>query len=284
MSSIRVAELYNKPLPEHPHWVSGGVLPKNGVMIMGGEAKIGKTWLCLEMAQTLSEGGNLWGLDKYETVDPVGVHYFDAEVGEYEFHRRVKLKYDVLGRPPRDSFFFSSRLTNFAIDTSEGQMVLARELEESGARVAVIDPVGAALSGDENSNQDVERMFTSLSELMISMPELSFILIHHYGKPPKNREESDYDPLSHYNFRGASKFVDRATTLITVARMADHPGEWMRIKTRFKIRQGPPPEHDMKLSVLPGGLIIPTPEAARVEGGTLKKAKAVAWGYQRRNQ
>ena len=242
---------------------------------MGGEAKIMKTWLALDMAHTLTVGGSLWGLD-YKAA-PVGVHYFDSEVGEYEFHRRVKIKYEALGIRPEDNFFFSSKLPDFAIDTQKGQTVLAKEIEQSKAGVVVIDPVGASMAGDENSNTDVEKVFTNLSELMIDQPELSFVLIHHYGKPPKIKD--DYDPLAPYNFRGASKFVDRATTLITAMTMGDHPGEWRRLKTRMTIRQGPPPEHDIKLSVLPGGKVIPTPEAAKVPGFKSASSAKQKWRY-----
>lgn len=272
----KVSTLYDRPLPDQPHWISGGVLPKSGIILFGGEAKIMKTWLALDMAHSLTTGGALWNLE-YGAEEPVGVHYFDSEVGEYEFHRRVKVKYETLGVRPEDNFFFSSKLPDFAIDTSKGQKVLAREIEESKARVVIIDPIGASMAGDENSNTDVEKVFTNLSELMISNPELSFVLIHHYGKPPKIRD--DYDPLSPYNFRGASKFVDRATTLITAMAMADHPGEWRRLKTRMTIRQGPPPEHDIKLSVLPGGMVIPTPEGAKVPGA-LKPGKKTAGGWR----
>jgi RecA-family ATPase len=38
-------QLYNEPLPENPCWIGGGVLPKGGILLLGGLAKIGKTFV-----------------------------------------------------------------------------------------------------------------------------------------------------------------------------------------------------------------------------------------------
>jgi hypothetical protein len=277
---IRVSELYEKPLPENPFWISGGVLPKSGIMLMGGEAKIMKTWLALDMAYTLTVGGSLWGTE-YKVSMPTSVHYFEQEVGEIEFQRRVKLKYDVLGKKPVDEFYVDSRLKGLYVDKSEGQKILAKGIEESKAKIAILDPIGRMLNGDENSNNDVARVFASLDELLITFPELSFVVIHHFGKPSRDPEASGIDPLSPYNFRGASKWFDAPDTLITAVRMADHPGEWRRLKSRITVRQGPPPENDFKLSVLPGGVVIPTPVAPKVPGALKAPTSRPQWGSKR---
>jgi RecA-family ATPase len=265
-------------LPEKPFWISGGVLPKSGILLMGGEAKIGKTFLDLDLAHALGTGGKLWGTD-YEVSSPTSVHYFEQEVGEIEFQRRIKMRYDVLGEKPPENLFVSSRVKGFFLDTGEGQKIIARELEATKAKVAIIDPIGRCMLGNENDNMEVGGLFRRLDELLISFPELSFVISHHFGKPP--REDDDVDPLSPYRFRGASKWFDAPDTLVTFMRLSDHPGEWRRLKGRITVRQGEPPEGDLKFSILPGGIVKPTEErdvAQVVDGPKALRPMRPKWG------
>jgi hypothetical protein len=276
---IKVADLFERPLPENPYWISGGVLPKSGIMLMGGEAKIMKTFLAMDIAHNLTVGGKLWGTE-FAISAPTSVHYFEQEVGELEFQRRIKLKYDALGVKPSDQFYVSSRLRDFFVDTAKGQTIIAKELEQSKAKVAIIDPIGRSILGDENDNNQVAQVFSRLDELLITFPELSFVITHHFGKPSRDPDASGIDPLSPYNFRGASKWFDAPDTLVTLIKMADHPGEWRRLKSRITVRQGPPLENDLKISVMPGGIVRLTPDAAVVKPPTaraLKPATPVKW-------
>lgn len=235
---------------------------------MGGEAEIGKTYLGIDLAHNLAVGGALWGTD-FKVVEPVPVYYFEQEVGEIEFQRRIKERYDVLGEDPPEKFYVSSRLREFFLDSSKGQSILAKEIESVGAKVAIIDPIGRCMIGDENSNAEVGRLFARFDELMVTYPELSFVIIHHFGKPPK--EDDGIDPLSPYRFRGASKWYDCPDSRVMAMRMADHPGEWFRLKFGMRLRRGPRVE-PIKLSVLPGGIVKPTVE----QGQALKPGR---WGH-----
>src|SRR5688500_5402581 len=92
-------DLYQTPLPENPSWVSGGVVPKGGIVVMGGPAKIGKTFLELDLAHSLAVGGPMWGTE-YEVKDTAPVLIMEREVGVYELQRRVKVHYKKRGTPP----------------------------------------------------------------------------------------------------------------------------------------------------------------------------------------
>jgi hypothetical protein len=74
--------------------------------------------------------------------------------------------------------------------------------------------------GNENDNSDVQKLVRHLKELMVKHADkdLSIVLSHHFGKPPRVTDD-EHDPLSPYNFRGASKWFDMADSLITFQRV-----------------------------------------------------------------
>lgn len=246
-----VRELYQSPATERPCYVSGGVIPRSGIVLMGGQAKIGKTFLLLDLAHNLAVGGDLWRLD-YRVVEPVPVLYFEQEVGEDEFQRRVKMRYDRLGIEPPENFFYVSKMKNFMLDTNEGQLRMTKEIRATGAKVVIIDPIGRCLLGDENENGVIGKFFSRLDETIVDNPGLTIILSHHFGKP---RRDEDYDPLDPYNFRGASKFFDAPDSLITISATANHPGDWKRVRGRLRLRQGAEPEEDFEIVIKEGGVV-----------------------------
>jgi RecA-family ATPase len=272
----RVKDLYSKPFTEAPCYVSGGVIPRSGIVLMGGQAKIGKTFLLLDLAHNLAHGGDLWRLD-YKVVEPAPVLYFEQEVGETEFQRRVKLRYDRLGHEPPENFFYVSKMKNFMLDTNEGQIRLAKEIKATGAKVVIIDPIGRCLLGDENDNSVIGKFFQRLDQTLLDFPGLTLVISHHFGKP---RKDDEYDPLDPYNFRGASKFFDAPDALITLCPLQPHPGEWKRIKGRMRLRQGEEPPGDFEILITPGGVVEKKKESpSRALDGAGPVKRKGGWGH-----
>jgi hypothetical protein len=249
-------DLYQLPLPDNPSWVSGGVVPKGGIVVMGGPPKIGKTFLQLDLAHAIAAGGSLWGTE-YEVKATAPVLIMEREVGVYEFQRRVKMRYRQMGQPPPRNIYFTSKMKGLLLDTSEGAGLLQREIDHTRAGVVIIDPVSMAMAGEENSNTDVQRLISNLKDMQVDYPDVTFVLLHHYGKIPKGRDLDTYDPLDPQNFRGAIKWVDAADTLITFERVEARgaQGVWWKLNARFLLRQGPSPKEDIRLAVMDGGLI-----------------------------
>jgi RecA-family ATPase len=264
-------DLYRKPLPENPSWVSGGVVPKGGIIVMGGPDKIGKSWLVLDLAESLAAGGRLWDTE-YDVKSTGTVLIMEREIGVFGFQERTKLRYGHLGYPPNRNIFYTSKMKGLLLDTDSGLKLLDTEIQATGARIVFIDPVSMAMNGEENSNTDVQHLINNLRDVQVDYPELTFILTHHYGKRPKGQFADDYDPLERENFRGAKKWVDAADTLITFHRTeSKDPDVWWKLDARFTLRHGPNPKNDFKFLVLKGGIIAKA--AAAVTTGGLGRWK-----------
>jgi hypothetical protein len=253
-SSGRLRDLYATPPSTAPAWVGDGVLVKGGLMLAGGPPKIGKSWLAVNAADQLSRGEALWGT--WPVPAEVPTLYIDRELGIYGYHERVKQFYDATGRRPNSNLFYLSKPPGMFLDTARGLDLLRKEIDRTGARVVIIDPVARSMIGEENSNTAVAHLFSNLDELVAADPDLSIILFHHFGKPPKGDYATDFDPLDPMNFRGAATWFAAPDSLLTFARENGRDGEWWRVKCRAVLRHGKDSE-DRTFAIGDGGIVSP---------------------------
>ena len=234
-----LSELVTNPFPEKQHWIGGGVLPKDGVMLLGGESKIGKTLLILNILKDLSDARHdLWNIPGFTIEEPVPTLLIDQETGSYEIRKRAEKLWG--GETPAPNIFYIDK-EPISIDTNRGCDALSRLIEECDAKVVALDPVSRCIEGGESSNDDIERLARRLMEIRRRFNGLSFILSHHFGKPPKYDPNNDYDPLDPNNFRGASKWVNFPDTIVTIIKTGGKEGLW-NLKTGWMFRQGAPRE------------------------------------------
>lgn len=88
---IDAETLYYKPL-EHPKMLIDGVL-SDGLAIMAGDSKIGKSWMVLWMCLQISKGEPVWGLPTRKT----DVVYLALEDREWRVQQRMQ---DLTDTPP----------------------------------------------------------------------------------------------------------------------------------------------------------------------------------------
>jgi len=213
MLSRSLGELYSRPLDPLQEWIPG-ILPKQAIWLLGGLAKIGKSFLMTEIGFSLASGAPLFGC--WPVVEgPKGVLYIEQENGQWELQRRIKTRFHS---SPPGNYWYISQAEGMLIDMG-GLERIAGEIEALGANILLLDPASYFLMGDENSNTDVGRFNRLLRTLISRSPGLSIILSHHFGKPPREYPRGPHhDPNDFLNFRGASKWGDFANTLTTIHR------------------------------------------------------------------
>lgn len=270
-------KLIKEPPAENPAWIKGGMLPKQGILLLGGPAKSRKSFLSIDIAHSLATGSNVWGVDTLAVPEKARTLYVEAEIGEMELYRRVKMRYDTLRQDPPEEIFYVSKEKNLLVDTGSGIKNLAKYIEQAKADVVILDPISRMMLGEENDSNDVGNLFRNIDDLLIDYKGLSVVMIHHHRKPSN---DENFDALSAYNFRGSSRFFDAPDGIISLQPVQARPGEWARLKTGWQLRQAPPPDEEIELAVLPGGLVIPAPQSAAKVGGAMKAAKPAkgTWG------
>lgn len=271
--SIPASELYVRPLPVFPCWIEHGVLARGGILLIGGPTKVGKSFLVIDLAHNLTSGGKVWGVEEFRVPVPATVLYVEFELGEYGLQKRIKERYNTLGTPPPKKFYCLSRPRNCYLDTVDGMRMITREIEAVNADVVIIDPISRALIGNENDNSEINRLFKRFDDLLAAKPNMSIVLSHHRRK---GSDELEPDPLSPYQLRGASKFIDAVDSIMTLQKIpAVLPGELWRLKTGWELRQDLSPE-GIVLAVYRGGLVgrvVEEKKALKVAGGKFHSPK-----------
>lgn len=244
-------------VPEVRSWIEPGVLPKSGKALIGGEAKIGKSWLNLQMGKDTSLGEAVWGHPQMYTHGSPKVLYCEQEINGAEQQVRIKKAFAGVPFSRIDGRLYGvSRNTNLKIDSEGGLGHLRHYLDTVQPNILILDPATKLMHGDGSNNRDVTQFWDSIDRLIeeYSALELSVVVTHHFGKPSESRA-SVMDKLSPYNFRGAAVWYDAPDTLITLVMDGDKrpDGSWHllgRCVTRHEEQMA-----DFRLGVHTGGQI-----------------------------
>jgi len=168
--SYSASSFLNLPLPEVPFYLKDW-LPEQGKAELYGQAKAGKSFLCLQLARCIGAGEPFLGIPTRQGK----VLYLQFELGTGVLQWRMRQTGMVY-----DNVYVG---TTFAmkLDKKVGQDVLKAELDAIEPKVLILDPFYKILSGDENVAQDVEVIIDFLDE-MIDAYGISVLIAHHSGK------------------------------------------------------------------------------------------------------
>lgn len=239
-----ILSLVKSELPEQTNWIEPGVLPKSSMLLFGGAAKIGKSFMMLELVRALSTGERPFGHPQLWVPAPVRVLYVEREIGEVGLKKRI----DKIFGPENEMLYgplahYVTKVPSLQVDTMEGKEMLDALCQQVQPNVLLLDPIGRMFTGDENKSEDVQELFNSLERLIkrYAHNSMSIVIAHHSGKPSFNPPK---DPLDMYSFRGSSKWADCPDTILTVQRLGDIKRDWKawEVKVRFECRQDEPPE------------------------------------------
>ena len=223
-----------EPLSETPAWIGPGVLPKQGKLLLGGEAKIGKSFLALQLAKDLALGRAPFGHPTLFVHGSPRVLLIEKEVGyegmKVRIHHMFRECETLLGT--RIGLF---TCRNFKLDRFNPDLMnLKNLLDTIQPNILIVDPASKLMTGDDSSNADVNHFFDAIDHLLEEYKSLdmSVIVTHHYGKPHKDQ----VDRLNSYNFRGASKWKDDPDTLVTCVREEIPGSKSWNLNTRWLTR------------------------------------------------
>jgi RecA-family ATPase len=85
----RVIDLLARDFPDNPSYIDPMILTKGGTLLLGGEAKVGKSFIMLELCRALTTGTPFMDNPSLTVPEPLRTLYIDAEVGERTNKARV---------------------------------------------------------------------------------------------------------------------------------------------------------------------------------------------------
>ena len=216
----KVSELLQKDLPKNLFYLEPAILPKGGVMLFGGEAKIFKSGIMIELARALATGTRPFDSEIFTVPKKARVLLVEQELGENELQKRLS---HTLARHKHVQFdeylYYLSVVPDMQLNTPDGLGYLHEQIVSIKPNVVILDPISMFHGYDENSNTEIGELFKRLAKIKESVPELelSFILSHHFKKPSTAKWNKP-DPLTPYNFSGSQRWFNTPDTLVTFNR------------------------------------------------------------------
>lgn len=162
------------PLAKSPYYLKD-FLPKQGKMIIYGQPKSGKSFLCLQLARSIVNELPFLGMPTHSGR----VLYLQFELGMEILQHRMKMTgQDYSGVYVGTTF-------GMKLDTASGKDMLKKAVEEVQPNVVILDPLYKVLKGDEKEAHDMLVVLDFLDDLIDAWRTelgLSFVIMHHPGK------------------------------------------------------------------------------------------------------
>lgn len=215
MTRYSVRELMGMEFPPL-RWVVPGIVPE-GMSILASPPKAGKSWLCLDLAYQLANGGQ--ALAALEVGDPRPVLYLALEDGPRRIQDRL-CQLDDLDLP--DGLYFDH-------DASNVLATIGAFLTEhaTAAPVIVLDTLGKvappALPGENDYARDY-RVGGSLKHLVDGVPGAALIAVHH------TRKAASDDFLE--TVSGTNGLAGSADTVLVLRRDRNSPDGSLAVTSR----------------------------------------------------
>jgi RecA-family ATPase len=164
---------------DRPDWLIEGLWARQGVGVVGGHPKLGKTWVALEMALAIASGQPCFGRFPVREHGPVLVYC--VEDGKQRIRDRMAglcaarcVDFDRLPVGWIDA-------EEIALDRPGDQLRLHATVGWARAKAIVLDPLVRLHLGDENSSQDISRLLRFL-RILQQRHGTAVILVHHTRK------------------------------------------------------------------------------------------------------
>ena len=185
-STVTSSELRNLKLTPRQKLLGDWLCEGDGGFIFASRG-VGKTWLAVAMARTISKGGKL---GEWEAHQPCKVLYIDSEmppdlmrdrsIGLETSDNFQIINHDIL-------FERSGKVLNIA--NPEIQNAITRRCVETGVKVLFIDNLSTAAFGlRENEADDWEKLSPWLLDLR--RRKIAVVIIHHAGRSGEMRGTS----------------------------------------------------------------------------------------------
>jgi KaiC/GvpD/RAD55 family RecA-like ATPase len=244
-------DLVKSDLPPTPCWIGPpAIVPKGGLVLFGGEPKIGKTWAALEFTRALATGTEL-----FEQPDLPGevakVLYIDQELGPEALKERVVPAFKEDPQALANINYLTQRETVVDLSDPASREEIYGIIDQLKPNVVIFDPMEKMHSVDENNATEMGRMFKWFDVLRHDFQEqlLTVVMVHHYKKPPSDK--SGYDPLSPHNFRGTGRWFNAPDAIVTFSRghnISGVPIEAWHLTARYMLRRSASPG-DIRLTM-----------------------------------
>jgi AAA domain len=183
---------------EDEDWLVEPLIARGTKTLIAGPAKSLKTYFILDVVATCATGCDLLDVPRYRVPQPLRVLVVEEEGSRPMFGRRVRR---VLNGIPGDlqaqPRFWFRRGFNLVNDADVTRLIA--QMRDDEIDLLILDPLQRITPGvDENSNSDMRRVWDAANRIIIELPHVAVIVVHHTRKG---------DALSPESSRGAGSML-----------------------------------------------------------------------------
>lgn len=195
-----VAEFRGRVIPPPAFYIED-ILPMEGVMLLFGSAKVGKSWMSKQIGMSIATGTSYLGFRTMQAK--VLIVQFEISITAYQW--RIKQMMDQHYGIEEGLMYIASPGMMF-MEQREQFESLVQSIDPVQPQVIILDCLQSCFGGDENDSHDIAR-FISQVETLKRRYRASIILVHHSRKGPQLGSFADLA-------RGQSKLTGWPDTLI----------------------------------------------------------------------
>jgi hypothetical protein len=163
--------------PQPPiDYIVEDLLTHSSVNVIYGEPGSKKTYTALSLAVCVANGRNWLGFKTRK--NPVLV--IDEESGEKRLSRRMGEAIRGESGDPASPIFYTS-LAGFKLDDPDDPILIQALIEQTGARLVILDALADIMDGDENDKKDVQPVFNALRKIA-ERTDSAILVLHHSNK------------------------------------------------------------------------------------------------------
>jgi len=168
-----------EPFREEQRWLIEGLWADRGVGILGGEPKLGKSWLALDAAISVASGTPC--LRRFAVPRPGPVLLYAAEDALHVVRQRLDAITTVAGVALRDLPLYVITAPSIRLDVARDRGQLRETIENLQPRLLVLDPFIRMHRIDENVAGDVAPLLAYLRQIERELG-VAVLLVHHARK------------------------------------------------------------------------------------------------------
>ena len=150
------------------------LIPKEGITIISGRPKSGKSLFVLKILTDIISQKNLFKQDIFK-INKVNILLIDEENGIRGLQRRAKKILEV----PVDLPLMN--MQGFKIDDDKKREKLKKYIEKNNIGLVVLDSFRRMHSKDENKSEDIAKIYDCLKDVIVST-KCAIIIVHHNRK------------------------------------------------------------------------------------------------------
>lgn len=169
-----------------PRWLIEGLWGAAAAGLIGGQPKLGKTFLAIDMAVSVASGTPCLGV--YRVLQPGRAVVFHAEDSLGAIRERVEALARHRGVPFRDLDLLAITAPSLRLDLPAHRERLLNTLEPLQPRILILDPLVRLHSREENDSQQIAELLSFLRDLQRTL-DLAVVLVHHLRKSGAPNEQ-----------------------------------------------------------------------------------------------